>query len=206
VRDSTPLVLVHGLWDSPRLFDPLVARLRPTRPRLLVPHLPHRLGVTPIRRLAADLDRALQPFCGREQPIDLLGFSMGGVIARVWLQELGGAARTRRFLSVGSPQQGTLTAQWLPRWPFRGLADMKMGSPLLRELNRDPAALAGVRCESYYCPWDLMVAPGWRAVLPCGSRHRLAVPMHHQLIRSRLALEVIGAALSPGQAGRPSPE
>ena len=49
---SIPLVLVHGLWDTPCLFHRLIQGLdQPDRP-LLAPHLPHGLGWVPLRELA----------------------------------------------------------------------------------------------------------------------------------------------------------
>ncbi|MFM9100538.1 MAG: esterase/lipase family protein, partial [Cyanobium sp.] len=77
-----PLVLVHGLFDTPRLFHGLRARLAPRRSAVLAPHLPHALGSVPLESLAADLDRHITAAFGPDQPIDLLGFSMGGVIGR----------------------------------------------------------------------------------------------------------------------------
>lgn len=186
---TRPLVLVHGLWDTPRLFRRLVQALDPAWDRpLLIPHLPHGLGVVPLRQLAAQLDQHVRDRFGDTQELDLLGFSMGGVIARIWLQEGNGAARVRRFFSVGSPQNGTLAALPLPRAVLAGAADMKVGSALIRDLNRDPSALAQICCRSYYCSWDLMVCPGWRAVLPTGSTHRLPVWTHQQLIAHPQAL------------------
>ena len=104
---TRPLVLVHGLWDTPRLFHRLVQRLDPRLDRpLLIPHLPHGLGVVPLRALAVQLDQHIHDRFGPSQELDLLGFSMGGVIARIWLQERNGSARVHRFFSVGSPQNG----------------------------------------------------------------------------------------------------
>ena len=186
---TRPLVLVHGLWDSPRLFRPLVQLLdqRFDRP-LLIPHLPHGLGVVPLRELASQLDHHIQDRFGGSQELDLLGFSMGGVIGRIWLQELNGVARVRRFFSVGSPQNGTLAALPIPRVVLAGVADMKVGSGLLRDLNRDQSVLRQTSCRSYFCTWDLLVCPGWRAVLPIGSRHRIPVWNHQQLIAHPRAL------------------
>ena len=184
----TPLILVHGLWDTPRLFHRLIQALdQPQRP-LLAPHLPHGLGVVPLRELARRLDGQIRRQFGSEIAVDLFGFSMGGVISRIWLQELGGAQRCRRFISVGSPQQGTYTAQWIPRWLFAGLADMKRGSVLLNQLNADCSALQSVDCVSFYCRWDLMVVPGWQAVLPVGERHDVRVLTHQQLMGHPKAL------------------
>ncbi|MEB3333295.1 MAG: alpha/beta hydrolase, partial [Synechococcaceae cyanobacterium] len=97
-----PLVLVHGLLDTPAVFDALKRELGGGRQPLLIPALPLRLGRTSIESAAELLGSHIEAAFGREQPIDLLGFSMGGVIARCWIQWLGGHQRTRRFLSVGS--------------------------------------------------------------------------------------------------------
>jgi len=192
---TRPLVLMHGLWDTPRLFHRLIQSLDQTDRPLLVPHLPHGLGVVPLRELARRLDRHIQDRFGRDTPIDLLGFSMGGVIGRIWLQELGGAARTTHFFSVGSPQKGTLAALAIPRALLAGVADMKPASSLLRDLNRRSDGLASVTCRSYFCRWDLMVCPGWEAVLPVGERQEIPVWSHQQLIAHPTALSVLAADL-----------
>ena len=70
-----PLVLVHGLWDTPRLFRRLEQRLDQNGIARLVPHLPHRLGAVPLRDLARLLDGHIQARWG-DQEIDVLGFSM----------------------------------------------------------------------------------------------------------------------------------
>ena len=186
-----PLVLIHGLWDTPHLFRRLVQQLDGSNVPLLVPHLPHRLGRIPLRTLAEQLDDHIRQSWGDDVEVDLLGFSMGGIIGRVWLQQLGGARRTRRFVSVGSPQRGTLTAQWIPSWLFAGLADMKRGSPLLRSLNADVQSLQGLDCVSYYCRWDLMVVPGWQAHLPVGSVSSLPVCTHQQLMSHPRSLDAL---------------
>nr|WP_286194298.1 alpha/beta fold hydrolase [Synechococcus sp. CCY 0621] len=186
---SPPLVLIHGMWDTPTVFDPLRLELAGRRAPLLIPHLPHRFGLTPIAEQAALLGTHIEACFGPDQPIDLLGFSMGGVIARTWIQLLGGHRRTRRLISVGSPQQGTLTAGPWPRWPLAGIADLKTDSLLLQRLNANLTTLQTVDCCSFYCEPDLMVMPAWRAVLPVGPGTNLPVRYHHQLLTHPGALE-----------------
>ena len=186
-----PLVLIHGMWDTPGVFDPLKRQLAGRRGPLLIPHLPHRFGLTPIAVQDGLLATHIDASFGQEQPIDLLGFSMGGVIARAWIQLLGGHRRTRRLISVGSPQQGTLTAGPWPRWPLAGIADLKTGSPLLQRLNTNLTTLQDVDCCSFYCEPDLMVMPAWRAVLPIGPGKKLPVRYHHQLLSHPAALEAL---------------
>ena len=78
---SPPLVLMHGLWDTPRLFRRLIQALdQPERP-LLAPHLPHGLGHVPLRELARRLDRQIRERFGNDTVIDLFGFSMGSWFA-----------------------------------------------------------------------------------------------------------------------------
>lgn len=185
-----PLVLVHGLWDTPRLFDRLGTSLRRACPgiELHCPHLPHRCGQVALTVLAERLASGIEARFGRDRRLDLFGFSMGGLIARLWLQEHGGADRCHRFVCVGSPQRGTLVAQPMPRACMAGIADMKIGSPLLRRLDADPEVLASIDCRSFYCPTDLMVVPGWRAVLPRGPREALPVLTHRQLMHHPRAI------------------
>jgi triacylglycerol lipase len=190
---TRPLVLLHGLWDTPRLFRRLESELLRRCPslELFAPHLPHRFGAVPIRDLAAELAGRIEARFGRSTALDLFGFSMGGVIARTWLQEHRGWERTRRFVCLGSPQNGTLTAQLVPRRLLAGIADMKIGSALLRDLERDRALLDSLDCYSLFTATDLTVFPGWRAVLPLGTRRSLPVLTHRQLIVHPKAIQVL---------------
>lgn len=187
--EPVPLVLVHGLWDTPRLFRHLLSALADRRPALLAPHLPHGLGWIPLPQLAERLGGEIEAAFGPTRRLDLLGFSMGGVVARIWIQQQGGWRRTRRFTSVASPHRGTLTALPWPRRLLAGVADMKPGSVLLRQLDADLEPLRRIECCSFYCPADLTVVPGWRAVLPVGPRHALPGLRHDRLLAEAACLE-----------------
>jgi triacylglycerol lipase len=183
------------MLDSSAVFDSLLRELDGRRDPLLIPDLPMRLGRTSVEEGAERLGRAIDAAFGREQSLDLLGFSMGGVLVRYWIQMLGGYRRTRRFLSVGSPQQGTLTAQPWPGWLFGGIADVKRGSALLQTLNANLDLLSRIECHSFYSPLDLVVLPGWRAVLPVGAVTMLPVLTHPQLMRDPEAIKPLAKEL-----------
>lgn len=194
---NRPLVLLHGLWDTPRLFRQLEEELRQRNAgiELYAPHLPHRLGAVPIRDLAARLAALIEARFGPKRQLDLFGFSMGGVIGRTWLQEHSGWQRTRRFVCLGSPQKGTLTAQLVPRPLLAGIADMKIGSALLRDLDRQQTLLNSLDCHSLFTATDITVFPGWRAVLPVGARRGLSVLTHRQLIVNPRAVRAVADVL-----------
>lgn len=194
-----PLVLIHGLWDTPRLFRNLVDQLSGRRDPLLIPHLHHGLGHVPLETLAARLNTEIVDAFGPSEPVDLLGFSMGGLLARAWIQRHGGYQRTRRFVCVGSPQRGTLTAQLMPRAVLPSIADMKVGSRFIRQLAHDhrrhPERLASIDCRSFYCKLDLMVIPSWLGVLPMGPAQALPAPTHPALITATRSVAKLAESL-----------
>ncbi len=187
--------MVHGLWDNSRVFNSLLKGLPRSDFSILTPNLRHQFGRVSLSSLAEELDAHILRRYGPEISLDLLGFSMGGLVSRIWLQCLGGARRTNRFISVGTPHGGTLTAQLAPSCLLAGVAEMKLRSPLLKELNEDLSLLKGVECSSYFCRWDLMVFPYKQALLPVGSCFELPVITHKQLISHPNALKVLLKAI-----------
>lgn len=196
---DSPVVLVHGLWDSPRIFNRLVQILKDKGVSVFAPFLPHELGSVSIYELSKELDVYIASQFKKEEKIDLFGFSMGGLISRLWLQNLEGAKRTNRFISVGSPHKGTYTAQFIPTWLLKGVAEMKRGSPLINELNADLNDLKKVDCMSFFCALDLMVFPGWQAVLPVGSSSLIPVFTHKGLINNPISLDILSKAILKGR-------
>ncbi len=188
-----PLILVHGLWNSPKVFTRFEDCLHQPSSMVFAPSLPHDCGKIEIKSLANSLDKQIVDRFGLGTPIDLLGFSMGGLISRVWLQEMMGYQRTIRFFSVGTPHQGTLTAQLVPYHLFPGIAEMKYGSHFLKSLNLCSNYLKGIECRSYFTHWDLMVFPGYRSVLPFGSSISIPVLTHKSLIKNPKAINLIVA-------------
>ncbi|WP_320667791.1 esterase/lipase family protein [Prochlorococcus sp. MIT 1307] len=189
------LILVHGLWDDPRIFNRLLGYLEKSNLCVYTPHLPHKGGSIPLQKLAFLLEELINKRFGADKVVDLLGFSMGGLVSRVWLQELGGALRTNSFISVGTPHRGTVMAECIPSWWLPGVADMKRGSDLLRDLSRDVHKLQAVKCSSYFCRWDLMTFPGWQATLPIGANFSVPVLTHKDLISHPKSLKIISHAI-----------
>ena len=186
-----PIFLVHGLWNNPKLFDKLIAKIKEDDFEFYRPHLPHKYGKTSLRILARELDSQIKYLIGTELEIDLVGFSMGGLISRIWLQNYNGFLRTKRFFSIGTPHFGTYTAQLIPSFFMSGIAEMKRGSALLSQLNNDLSSLKGIECTSFYTKWDLMSFPGWQSKLSIGNSYNLPVLTHKQLITNSTSLDIL---------------
>ena len=189
--NKRPIFLVHGLWNNPNLFEKLIEKIKEDDYQLYRPHLPHKFGKTSLLRLARDLDSKIEKLVGPEIEIDIVGFSMGGLISRIWLQNHKGFLRTKRFFSIGTPHFGTYTAQLIPSFFMPGLAEMKRGSDLISQLNNDLISLKRVECTSFYTKWDLMSFPGWQAKLSIGNSYQVPVLTHKELINNNKSLDVL---------------
>ena len=190
-----PIILIHGLWNTSAIFNNLINRLDYCDVEYYAPTLDHYFGRISIIDLAESLDRLITKKYGNEKEIDILGFSMGGIIARYWIKEFNGYLKTKRFISIGSPHCGTLTAQLVPKNILKGISEMKINSSLLKELSLHDYLLKNIDCVSFYTRWDLMVFPGWRAKLPIGKKFNLNIYKHRNLVRNPHAIDAIVNAI-----------
>ena len=186
-----PIILIHGLWNTSSIFSLISSKLDEKEVEYFAPTLNHAFGMTSIVELANLMDQLIVEKYGLEQEIDILGFSMGGIIGRYWINKLNGHKRTKRFMTIGSPHNGTLTSQLVPKYPFRGISEMKINSSLLRDLANYDYFLNDIDCISFFTYWDLMVFPGWRANLNVGEKISLNIFKHRNLVRNPEAVERI---------------
>jgi triacylglycerol lipase len=118
--------------------------------------------------------------------IDLVGFSMGGLVVRYYLQPLGGSERVQRFIAISSPHHGTWTV-FLRGNP--GARQMRPGSDFLQDLNRDAAVLNRIQLTTIRTPFDLMIIPSSSSELAAARSIRVNVPAHPLMVRDRRVLE-----------------
>jgi len=186
-----PIILIHGLWNTSNIFSSIISKLDKTGIEYFAPNLNHSYGMTSIIELTNLLNKLILNRYGLEEEIDILGFSMGGIIGRYWIKKFYGYKRTRRFITVGSPHKGTIAAQLVPTYPFRGISEMKINSSLLRDLSNYDYLLDDIDCVSFFTYWDLMVFPGWRANLNVGEKISLNIFKHRNLIKDQVAVDRI---------------
>lgn len=152
-REQRTVVLVHGYLCNPGVFLPMSAYLRHRGIGQIIPYAyPSTQGV---ERGAMGLRTFLKEHV-RGGEIDLVCHSLGGLVARSYLQELGGARRVDRCITLGTPHFGTYNAYWLASRVGR---EMRPGSTLLRRLAESSAASGDVRFLSVIAGSDNLVIP-----------------------------------------------
>jgi triacylglycerol lipase len=212
---GTPILLVHGVLDNRSVFTLLRRGL-------------HRRGFDRVRtvnypvftrdireaaaRFAAEVE-ALAADTGYER-IHVIGHSLGGLIARYYVQRLGGDARVHTLVTLGTPHGGTRLAGLAPAGVLRQL---RPGSEVLTELA-EAAPGCRTRFVALWAEADEMVRPSSAAriehpdlrcvnVAVRGVGH-LAMPADGRVIReiaTTLAFLDAGGSLLDGHQGGAEP-
>ena len=191
---KNPVLLIHGIDDTSALFRRMAVHLQErgweTHALDLVPNN----GGVGLRELGGQVADYVRRKIGQDRSVDVVGFSMGGIVSRVYLQLLGGRARVQRLVTISSPHNGTWSAYC--RWN-EGARDMRPGSPLLLDLNRGCDDLcSSVRVTSVWSRFDLMIVPARSSVLPGARNICVNVPAHAVMVNNRRVQSLVVDALS----------
>jgi triacylglycerol lipase len=183
------VVLVHGFFATAGVFRPLRARLE-REAGARVATFTHAPGVR-IRRIARNLARLVEQI-PRGTRITIVGHSLGGVVARWYVQEIAGHARIARTISLGSPFHGIDVP------PFLVGADLNPRSSLLRRI-RDRARDSPVPHTSIVAAEDRLVPGIATACLGVGDVVVLEGRGHNALLfDDEVAGLVIDRVRAPG--------
>ena len=186
------VVLIHGIDDTAVCLAPMARYLTERGWTVSSFNLIPANGDAGIPELAGQLRSHIDAVCTPPARVDLVGFSMGGIVSRFYLQRLGGLARVRRFVTIASPHHGTLMG--FLRWNTGG-RQLRSGSELLRDLNRDVEMLQQLTCTSLRTPFDLVIIPSTSARLPHSRKVTLPVLLHPWMIRDPRSLAAVAEAL-----------
>jgi triacylglycerol lipase len=158
-----PVLLVPGYGGSTTALNTLASRLRRAGKDATVLGLPDN-AEGDLGRQAGVLAAAAQAALARTGAgsVDVVGYSAGGVVARLWTKKYGGAGIARRVITLGAPQHGTALA---------ALGSLVTGacplacqqlvptSALLTALNAAPELPAGPVFVSLWSSRDEVVLP-----------------------------------------------
>ncbi len=186
-----PVVLVHGIYSDSGDMTRMARHLRADGWQVFTPDLKPNGGQAGIE----ELGQALADYTGRVLPhgkFDLVGFSMGGLVSRYYLQRLGGVKRVDRFVSLAAPHHGTALAHWNAG---PGGRQMRRESEFLRDLARDADRLARVKFTSIYTPLDLIILPARSSEMPQARNVRVWAALHPSLILEMRCIRAVAQSL-----------
>lgn len=191
VPGRNPVLLVHGISDDAGSMERMATYLRGNGWEVytlsLTPNWGQR-GLEPLAQQVADFSR--ETFGKRR--FDLVGYSMGGLVTRYYVQRLGGLKRVDRFVTLSAPHHGTETARLVPT---EGCREMRPGSAFLRDLERDADQLRRVKFTSLYTPWDVVIVPAKSSVMPQARNVKVSVGSHPGMVLRKTGLRAVAEAL-----------
>ncbi|MFH8989009.1 esterase/lipase family protein [Streptomyces sp. NPDC017940] len=156
-QDKPPVLLLHGFIDNRSVFV-LLRRSLAQHGRQHLVSLNHSPLTCDIRGAAELLGRHVEEICERtgHSRVDIVGHSLGGLIARYYAQRLGGDARVRTLVTLGTPHGGTRAVPLADAHPI--VRQMRPGSDVVREL-REPAPGCRTQFVSFWSELDQLMDP-----------------------------------------------
>lgn len=168
-----PVVIATGMTAGP-IFEPaywpLRDRLRAAGYTVDIFTMPD-YGMGDIHANAANLAAFVDGVRARTgaAKVDLIGHSMGGLVSRDYVKNLGGAAKVDSLIMLGTPNYGTTLASIGSFfWNCIGIVgcdQMAIGSDYLDALNAGDDTIGSVRYTAISTINDELVIPYWNVFL-----------------------------------------
>ena len=172
-RFPETVLLLHGFFQTRNVWEVMEDRLRDHGYGVFsfdLGGLLWRFNTRSIPDLSASIADKIEGICARTglERFHIIGHSKGGIIARHYVQNLGGDKRAKSLITLGSPHHGTPTALVGVGLMAGGLVSksplqMLPGSSLVRMLRKDTFP-PGIPLTSIYSKTDV-VCPWWCATL-----------------------------------------
>jgi pimeloyl-ACP methyl ester carboxylesterase len=166
---EAPIILLHGFASNPRAMKPLASLLGQTLNREVL-CLRTSPGIADLRDCSREVSRTISRLSesSRFEYVDVIGHSMGGLIASHLLKCIDQGRRIRRVVTLGTPHRGAPLAQLGAALAGRlshALGQMRPDSDLINELDRLPVP-DGSQLLSIASSSDLIVPARYSALPP----------------------------------------
>jgi triacylglycerol esterase/lipase EstA (alpha/beta hydrolase family) len=193
-----PVVLVPGYGGSTSALEVLAGKLRAAGRTVHVFHLPGD-GTGDLVQQAKALGGYITEVRGDAPSVDVVGYSAGGVVTRLWVTDFGGRAITRRVVTLGSPHHGTRVAGLARAFAASSCPtachQLAPDSPVLGELNGGDVTPSGPLWTTVWTDFDQVVTP------PASGRLEGATDVRLQAVCADERVDHSGLPRSPLVAG-----
>ena len=187
-----PVVLVHGINNTSAKLRSIANCLRSLgRPVYSIDLNPND-GSALLEVSASQLQNFIDEHIPVPQKFDLIGFSMGGLVTRYYMQRLGGIDRVEHYVTLAAPHRGTIAAYFTGR---PGCVQMRPNSEFLRDLQSDVTMLAKVKFTSIWTAWDTIILPAQSSCLPVGKDVQIPVLAHPLMVVDYRSLDAVAQGL-----------
>lgn len=138
-----PVLLVPGYGGGQGALDELADRIRQATGRTAEVLTLAGDGTGDLLEQAGVLAQAVERAYADGAPsVDVVGYSAGGVVARLWVSRDGGSHQARRVVTLGAPMHGTGLAAaggaLVPGACPAACVQLAPGSALMQELAKEP--------------------------------------------------------------------
>jgi pimeloyl-ACP methyl ester carboxylesterase len=161
---DTPVLLVHGYGHNRSgwfLLDKTLRNAGFSSVHTMNYVAFGREGVPELAQRLSDRVAEIRRATGAAK-VHVVGHSMGGVLLRWYVQELGGHRFVDTAVTIASPHEGTLAAKL---GVGAGARDMRPGSKVMRRLAASVHRARGVRWIAFYSNLDVLIQPAPSAML-----------------------------------------
>lgn len=151
-----PILLIHGIFHNHSAFYGLKKRLK----RLGWGQV-YTMNLSTYRKGIVELSEEISQRVNiilnttKTPKVDIIAHSLGGIIARYYIQFLGGAEKIRHCVTLGTPHRGTLLSAI---GVGKSIKDLRYQRGIIKKLNSKPLPKS-VKFTSFWSPFDTLVLP-----------------------------------------------
>ncbi|WP_183463395.1 esterase/lipase family protein [Microbulbifer rhizosphaerae] len=190
---SRTAILIPGIFDRGKSMLRMRQALESKGFSAHCINLQYNSGWHGMEHLSRQLKDQVDALAEGNSSCSLVGFSMGGIVARHYLQRLDGVERVHKFISISSPHYGSFWAKFLP---YKGGRQLSIGSDFLNTLNEDVQSLADISPVSIWTPYDITIVPHTSSRLPIGKAYEFPVKLHRWMPLDQAVISAVAAELT----------
>ncbi|MCX6720944.1 MAG: hypothetical protein NTW11_04025, partial [Candidatus Staskawiczbacteria bacterium] len=192
-----PILFIHGFGGYVEQYQPIIKYLEKKGfEKFYEFEYNKKFGLTSINVVAKEL----ADYIGKnikEDTIDIISLSQGGIIALTYLKDYLPLQKEReinidKIFTLCTPYKGSELAKVAD---FPGFIDLRPGSKLLKGLEVF-VKQNKINIYSVYTPFDLTVFPGWNAKSTVGKSKIVFAPTHPAVFSYPSALKFIYKGLT----------